>query len=125
MAVLQEPFKYTIEINNKLKGTRTVMIVESTMLWFRLEQQLAEALNVYPASLHARFRFSTDHKDVLPCDLTSQKQLDTMIALLRPRIVPGRTKSGQPSVRPMRQVTVQVFNGNDEPVQSDAKVSYI
>jgi hypothetical protein len=106
-----------MEVNNREKGSRVAEIVSSTISWPSLHMRIAEILNVYQASLHVQYRFSTESKDSLPCDLTSQQHLDTMIRLLRALVVPPLTKSGRPSAKKMKSVTVQIFNRSDEPHQ--------
>jgi hypothetical protein len=80
--VITEPFDFMLEINNKRVGSHTVEVVSSTMPWDSLQHKIAEHLNIYPASLHAQYHLSTDNKQLLPCDLTSQCQLDVMKTLL-------------------------------------------
>jgi hypothetical protein len=64
--------------------------------------------------LHAQYRFSTDNKESLPLDLTSQADLNTMLSLLQPLIVPARLANGRRSTHKMKLVVVQIFNKNDD-----------
>jgi hypothetical protein len=84
------------------------------MSWLILQQKLAELFNVYPTSLQAQYRFSTE-KAAFPCDLTCQGDLDTVLILLKPLIVPPRTSTGRPSTRKMKPVSVQIFNRGSDP----------
>jgi hypothetical protein len=96
------------------------------MAWHELKDRVAEHLNIFPTSVHLQYRFSTDTKDSLPCDLTSQQQLDVLLALLRPLIVPAILANGRPSTRQKKAVVVQVFNKNDNGyVLSDGKVNHL
>jgi hypothetical protein len=72
-----------------------------------------------------QYCLSTETKGSLPCDLTSQEELDIMISLLRPlTIVPAILANGQHSKWAKKAVVVQVFNKNDEASGSgDSKVS--
>jgi hypothetical protein len=97
--------------------------MNSTTTWPQLQQQLAEHLNIYPTSLHAVYRLSTDDKKALPCDLISQQHFDTLIMLLRKHSIPPRLASGHPSTQPKKHLTIQVFNKTDGPTASDPKVS--
>ena len=119
--MVPEAFAFTMEINNRQKGSRSVEIVSSTMPWFSMHEKLAELFGIYPALLHAQYRFSTDPKGSLPLDLTTQSHFETMIALLRPLIVPPRLQSGKRSNRKMKPVTVQVFNRDDEPLSAESR----
>jgi hypothetical protein len=108
-------FTFTMEINNRRKGTRTVEIISSMISWDAFEERMGEVLNMYPKSLRLQYRLSTDSPKCLPFDLTSQQQLNAMITHLRPLIVPPLLASGQRSTRKMKPISVQVFNKDDEP----------
>ena len=98
-------------------------MISSLAAWTGFHDKLAEMLNIFPTSLHAQYRFSTEHKESLPLDLTSEAQFNMMMSLLRPLVVPPRTATGRRSTRKMKPVVVQIFNKNDEPaVVKDAKV---
>jgi hypothetical protein len=71
-----------MEVNNREKGSRIAEIVSSTISWPSLHMQIAKILNVYQASLQVQYQFSTESKDSLLSDLTSQQHLNTMIRLL-------------------------------------------
>ena len=91
--------------------------------WTGFHDKLAEMLNIFPTSLHAQYCFSTEHKESLPLDLTSEVQFNMMMSLLRPLVVPPRTATGRCSTRKMKPIVVQIFNKNDEPaIVKDAKV---
>jgi hypothetical protein len=99
-------------------------VIESNISWLDLQERLAQALNVYPASLHLQYRLSTDHPKSLPFELTSAKHLENLIMVLRPLIVPPLLANGWRSTRKMKSVLVQVFSeGDDAGVpQGDGKV---
>ena len=123
--IIAEAFVFTMEVNNREKGSRAVEIISSTTPWFSLQEKLAELFNIYPSSLHAQYRFSTDTKGSLPLDLNTQLHFNTMITLLRPLIVPPRLQSGKRSTWKMRQVTVQVFNKDDVPLSAESRGSKV
>jgi hypothetical protein len=102
-----------MEVNDRVKGTRTNEIISSTICWASLKYKIAKILDVFPETIHIQYRFSTDNKDSLPCDLMSHGHLITMLTLLQALVVPPLTKSGCPSAKKMKPVTVQIFNRND------------
>jgi len=121
-----EPFSVTMEVSNKQKGIRAIEIIPSTTSWFELEHKLAKILDIYPTSLHAQYRFSTDNKESLPLDLTSPQNLQIMMTLLRPLVVPPILSNGRRSTRKMKPVTVQVFNkGDDTSTMQNDKVCQV
>lgn len=79
--------------------------IKSTTTWDELQDLLLLTFDVHPSSLHAQYRLSTEKKDTLLCDLTSQKQLDTLIDFIRPK----RGNS--------RQVIVDMYNKRDVQVE--------
>ena len=92
--------------------------MSSTVTWTLFIDKILAGLNVHPeraSSVQLEYRFSTDNKDSLPCDLTLDAHFKTMITLLRPLIVPPLTKSGKPSAKSMKAVAVQIFNRHDIP----------
>ena len=89
---------------------------------YSLREKIASLLNVHTPSLHIQYRFSTDSKDTLPCDLITHAHFVTLLRLLRERSVPGKTASGRPSTRKMRQYMLQVFNKGDSPFGAENKV---
>lgn len=113
-------------ISDRKKGSRVVEIVSSAITWNRLQHKVAEHLNIFPTSLDALYRLSTDNKKDLPCALTSQQHLDTLITLLRPLVVPPLLANGRHSTRRMKSVTVEVFNKDTEtqPVPNDNNVCW-
>ena len=121
--MVAEAFAFTIEVNNVQKGSRVVEVIMSTTPWFSLQQKLAELFNIYPSSLHAQYRLSTDAKSSLPVDLITQLHFDTMITLLRPLIVLPCLQSGKHSTQKMKPVTVQVFKKDDRPPSADSHSS--
>ena len=102
-------------------------IISSMITWIQLEERLAKALDIYPILLHAQYHLSTDKRDLYPCDLTSSRDLATLIAFIRLLVDPGQLANGQCSVCKMRALAVQIFNKGDrqQAVQSDGKVSCI
>ena len=66
----------------------------STIRWPTLEQKLSEILNIYPASLHAQYHLSTDAKGSLPFDLTSSPDLQQLVNMIQPLVVPPRLANG-------------------------------
>lgn len=96
------------------------------MPWTALKDKLAELLNVHPTTLHAQYRLSTDSKASLPFDLTSQTELNNLLNVLHPLVVPPILASGRRSTRRMKPVSVQISNKGDvQPLQIANKVSRI
>lgn len=106
-------FKYQLEILNLQAGSRKLESAYSTILWPDLQQKIAQILNIFPTSLHAQYRLSTEGKNALPFDLTSQSDLNVLHNMLRPLVIPPRKQNGQRSGRKMKEVKVQVFNKGD------------
>ena len=124
VATATESFSFTMEVNNKWKGCHAIEVVSSTTPWHVLLERIAELLNLYPTSLHLQYQLSTDSNKSYPLELTSQQNLDTLIALLWPLVVQPILASGRHSTRKMKSVTVLVFNKDDDVnMQSDGKVS--
>ena len=101
----QKAFEIKIRINNLVSGTCMPETIKSTTTWDELQDLLLLTFNVHPSSLHAQYWLSTEKKDTLLCDLTSQKQLDTLIDFIRPK----RGNS--------RQVIVDMYNKHDVQVE--------
>lgn len=78
-------FEVKIRINDIGNNTCTPDKILSTISWERLQEKLLETFNVHFSGLHVQYRLSTEKKDALYCDLTSQKQLDTLIDFIRPK----------------------------------------
>ena len=81
----QKVFEIKIRINDLAHGTCTPETIESTMAWEDLQDLLLQTFDVHSASLHVQYRLSTEKKDTLLCDLTSQKQFDTLVDFIRPK----------------------------------------
>jgi hypothetical protein len=116
-------FQILLEVINKQKGSRTLTSIWSTTPWLKVQEMLSEMFNVYPTSLHAQYRLSTENKSALPFDLTSQSELTMMYDLLQPLIVPPLLANGKRSTRKMKDVKVQVFNAGDAQLAADGKAS--
>ena len=114
-AIEDELFNATMEIIHRQKWIRAIEIVASTILWFNLEQTLAQILDIYPTSLHAQYHFSTDSKQTLPLDLTLPQHLNMLITLLWPLVVPWILANGCHSNQPMKAVTVHVIQQGQRP----------
>lgn len=94
------------------------MIVKASDDWLDLQNKLAAAFNVYPDSLYAQYRPSTDAKGTLPLDLISENYFETLVKLLRPLVVPPLLANGRQSTQKIKAVTVQVFNHNSGSLES-------
>ena len=81
----QKVFEIKIRINDLAHGTCTPETIESTMAWEDLQDLLLQTFDVHSASLHVQYWLSTKKKDTLLCDLTSQKQFDTLVNFIRPK----------------------------------------
>jgi hypothetical protein len=121
--VTEEPFSVMLEIINRQKGIHAIKIISSAISYFDLEHKLAKILDIYPTSesLHVQYCFSTDNNKMLPLDLTSPQNLQVMMTLLRPLVVPPILANGHRSTQQMKSVTVHVFNKGEETlaVQND------
>jgi hypothetical protein len=116
------PFRIMLEIANQRKGSRSIQEIQSTITWTTLQEDLARLLDVYPSSLQAQYRLSTQPK-ALPLDLQTENDLNMMVTMLRPLIIPPLLQSGRRSTRQMKPVTVHIFNRDDVMAISD-KVCY-
>ena len=101
-----------LEIANQRKGSRSIQEIQSDATWTSLQEDLARLLDVYPSSLQAQYRLSTQPK-ALPLDLQTENDLKMMVAMLQPLIVPPLLQNGRRSTRQMKPVTVQIFNRDD------------
>ena len=106
------PFCIMLEIANQRKGSRSIQEIQSTITWTALQEDLARLLNVYPSSLQAQYHLSTQPK-ALPLDLQTENDLNMMVTMLHPLIIPPLLQSGQHSTRQMKPVTVHIFNRDD------------
>jgi hypothetical protein len=104
-------FEIRIRINNLANGTCTPETVQSTTTWEALQELLLVTFNVHLSNLHAQYRLSTEKKDTLLCDLTSTRQLETLIEFIRPKR--GNSK----------QVIVDLYNKCDVQVEAQTVLS--
>ena len=81
----QKVFEIKIWINDLAHGTCTPKTIKLTMAWEDLQDLLLQTFNVHSASLHVQYRLSTKKKDTLLCNLTSQKQFDTLVDFIQPK----------------------------------------
>ena len=81
----QKVFEIKIWINDLAHGTCTPETIKSTMAWEDLQDLLLQTFDVHSASLHVQYWLSTEKKDTLLCDLTSQKQFDTLVDFIQPK----------------------------------------
>ena len=105
----QKAFEIKIHINDLAHGTCTPEMINLMMAWEDLQDLLLQTFDVHSASLHVQYRLSTEKKDTLLCDLTSQKQFDTLIDFIRPKW--GNSK----------QTIVELYNKHD--VQAEGSQS--
>ena len=113
-----------LEIANPRKGSRSIEMIQSNVPWVSLRERLAQFLDIYPSSLQAQYRLSTQPK-ALPPDLQNENDLRMMLTLVRPLIVPPLLANGQRSTRKMKPVTIQIFNRDDAVAVPDtSKVCY-
>ena len=124
---MAEPFQMTFEIEDKAKGSQKELIVPSTIVWLDFKQQVAETLNVFPSNLQLQYRLSNTGNKSLPFDLNSHVTFGSMCNKLRPFVVPPTLKSGKKSTRPMKLVTIKLFNKDTggEVVHSGGKNSKV
>lgn len=122
MLLSTAPFTIFLEVENQRKGSRSIETVSSDIHWVLLQERLAKALDIYPSSLHAQYRLSTQPK-ALPLDLQCENDMKMMFTLVRPLVVPPKLANGRRSTRTMKHVTIQIFNKGDAVPISD-KVCY-
>jgi len=115
-------FMFTMEVLSASKQSRTIDVVSSSISLYSLQQKIASALNIYPETLQVQYRFSTDPKDSLCCDLITHGHFNLLLRLLRERTVPAKLANGRRSTRKMKAFTLQVFNKGDSPYSADVKV---
>jgi hypothetical protein len=113
-----EPFTITLEVLNQRKGTRSIEMVSSKVAWIFLRDRLAQILDAFPSSLRVQYRLSIEPK-ALPVDLESEADLETMLKLVEPLIVPPILANGRRSKRKMKDVKVQIFSKDDTVSVSD------
>jgi hypothetical protein len=87
-----------------------VASLSSLLSWDEIREKLAKMLNIYPGSLHAQYRFSTDSKGSYPYDLMNPEQLSSMLTILQPLVAPRCLASGCMSAPPRKPATVLIFN---------------
>jgi hypothetical protein len=114
-----------MEVLSVSKQSRDIDVISSAISLYALHQKIASSLNIFPDSLQAQYRFSTDPKGTLPCDLVTHAHFSTLLKLLRERSVPAKLRSGLPSAKRMKAFTLQVFNKGDSPYSAENKVSKI
>jgi hypothetical protein len=123
LTFLAAEFTFTVEIASREKQRRDPYSMNSKITLYELHQKMAISLNFHPDSLHPQYRFSSDPKDTIPCDLTTHVQLSMLLTLLRERCVPPILASGKQSTRKLKPFTLQLFNKGDSPYgPSEAKV---
>jgi hypothetical protein len=119
-----EPFCVMLEIANPHKGSRSIEMIQSDITWVSLRERLARLLDIYPLSLQAQYRLSTQPK-ALPLNLQNENDLKMMLTLVQPLIVPPLLANGQRSTRKMKPVTIQIFNRDEAAAVLDtSKVCY-
>ena len=111
-----------LEIANQCKGSHSIQEIQSDVTWTSLQKDLARLLDVYPSSLQAQYRLSTQPK-ALPLDLQTENDLKMMVTLLWPLIIPLLLQSGRHLTRQIKPVTVHIFN-RDNAIAVPNKVHY-
>ena len=96
---LADTFQFTVEIIDVVKGKCVWDIFPSTILWPAMQDQLSRVLNIHPAMLHAQFQFSTDAKGSLPFDLTCFQDLQQLVTMIKPLVVPRCLANGKRSTK--------------------------
>ena len=96
---LADTFQFTVEIVDIVKGKLVQDIFPSTISWPAMQDQLSRVLNIHPAMLHAQFLFSTDAKGLLPFDLTFFQDLQQLVTMIEPLVVPHCLANGKRSTK--------------------------
>jgi hypothetical protein len=79
--------------------TRKRIILDSTISFLGLRDELGKALNVYPDRLNAQYRLSSEKESAYPLGLNEISDFQGLITSLRPLSVPTKTKTGRSSTR--------------------------
>lgn len=113
---MTEVYDMTFEINDKARGARKNLTLSSSTSWAKLQDRVAQALNIHPESLQLQYRFSNEKNNSLPFDLSSHDDYNEMRNQLRTFILPRILANGKPSKSVRKLVTVQLFNKGMEGV---------
>jgi hypothetical protein len=112
----------TFEINDKAKGARKNLTLQSSTSWDNVQDMVAQVLNIHPGSLQLQYRFSNEKSNSLPFDLRSDEDYSSMCKKLQPLVVPRILANGKPSKSIRKLVTVQLFNRGMEEVSGEKGV---
>lgn len=107
-----ELFIIMLKMLNQCKGTHSIEMVSSKVAWIFLCDHLTQILNAFPSSLRVQYQLSTEPK-ALPVDLESEADLEMMLKLVEPLIVPLILANGYRSKHKMKDVKVQIFSKDD------------
>ena len=94
---LADTFQY--EIIDVIKGKHVRDTFPSTISWSVMHDWLSRVLNMHPAKLHAQFQLSTNAKGLLPFDLTSFQDLQQLVTMIEPLVVPHHLTNGKRSTK--------------------------
>lgn len=108
-----EAFNIILDVTNQCKGSCSMEIISSAITWTFLQECLAKAFDIYPLSLQAQYQLSMDAKALL-LNLQNENDLEVLITLVHPLIVPSCNTNGSCSNCKMKPITVQAFNKGDE-----------
>ena len=117
------PFRVMLEIANERTKLRKIERIQSDISWTDLREIIALRLGIHPSSLQAQYRLSTQPK-ALPLDLQTENDLEMMLALVEPLVVPPLLANGWCSTHKMKPVTIQIFDKEEAVAVPDTKVYY-
>lgn len=103
-------FDINIEIHDRARGSRDLIIISSTTLWDELKDTLSEGFNFHPTTLHAQWRLSGEGKGALLFDLCDANGLKAIINLIAPFHAVTYLANGKVSGRKKKIPTVQITN---------------
>ena len=103
-------FQMTIEVEDRVKGSQSELVMSSTITWYDFQQKVAKRLNIFLLKLTLQHRFSNENRSSLPFDLNSHISFGSMCNKLTPFVVSPTLNNGKRFTCKMKLVTVQLFN---------------
>jgi hypothetical protein len=87
------PFHVMLEIANEHIKLCKIERIQSDILWTNLQEIVALCLSIHPSSLQAQYHLSTQPKALL-LDLQTENDLEMMLTLVEPLVVPPLLANG-------------------------------
>ena len=101
-------FQFTTEIIDVIKSKCVCNTFPSTILWSAMQDQLSSGLNTHPAMLHAQFQLRTSAKGSLAFDLALVQDLQQLVKMIEPLVVPHHLTNRKQSTKRMKEVMVLI-----------------